>query len=241
MGRYDRIDEVRKYNQNHDNLGRFSSSAGGGAGGPFQKLSHADAVAMAGEMGQNDIPADEVNQLLDRKYGYFGTRNSFTINAKLREAEERGQGDAPALDSDSRTTIETMDRNMKPSTRDIELHRMIGTSFMKALGIDGVDLNSPDANEKLKAAEGKIYENPGYTSSSFDMGDNLFKGKLVTMHINAPKGTKMLVSPARYDNEVDEAEIVLARRTAMVVKSVRAYKTDYGKTKIEAFLDVINE
>ena len=240
MARYDTIDEVRKhaseartfyeilkYNENHDNLGRFTSSGGGGAaaaGGKYQKLSNEDAVAMAEEMGQNDIPTAEVNQMLDRKSGYFGTPNSFQINEDLREAAEKGW-DEPVLDDGSYETVEVLDKNMKPSTRDIQLARMIGDSFLDAMGISD-DISAQDYDEdglkEMQKAVGKVYTNAGYTSTSFDIDSNVFRHKKVQLNINAPKGTKMLVSPDRWsDGEISEAEILLARGTAMKITAIR--------------------
>lgn len=237
MTRYDTIDEIRKhdseartfyeilkFNENHDSLGRFSSSGGGGAaeaGGTYAKLTHEDAIAMAGEMGQNDIPTAEVNQMTDRKDGYFGTPNSFTINEDLREAAEKGW-DEPVLDDGSYETVEVLDKNMKPSTRDVQLARMIGDSFLESLGIDVDPLDYDEKGmEEMQKAIGKVYTNAGYTSTSFDMESNVFKHKPVQLNINAPKGTKMLVSPDRWQGEVEEAEILLARGTAMKITAIR--------------------
>ncbi len=240
MTRYDTIEEVRKhsseartfyeilkYNENHDSLGRFSSSpgaaAGTSAGGKYQKLSHADATAMAGEMGQNDIPKEEVDRMLDRSEGYFGTPNSFTINEKLRMNDPKR--DELAYSEEELKTIDTLDKNMKPSTRDVQLHRMIGDSFLDAMGISD-DISAQDYDEdglkEMQKAVGKVYTNAGYTSTSFDMADNAFKHKKVQLNINAPKGTKMLVSPDRwYDGEIAEAEILLARGSAMKITAIR--------------------
>lgn len=240
MTRYDTIDEVRKhsseartfeeilkFNENHDSLGRFSSSPGGAAGatagGKYQKLTHADAIAMAGEMGQDKIPTAEVNQMLDRGNGYFGTPNSFQINEDLREAAEKGW-DEPVLDDGSYETVEILDKNMKPSTRDVQLVRMLGDSFLKSMGIsDDISTRDYDADglKEMQKAVGKVYTNGGYTSTSFDIDSNVFRGKTVQMNIRAPKGTKMLVSPDIYDGEIAEAEILLARGSAMKITAIR--------------------
>lgn len=239
MNRYDTIDEVRKhaseartfyeilkYNENHDSLGRFSSSSGAAAGtssgGKYQKLTNEDAAAMAGEMGQNNLPPREIMQMTDRADGYFGTPNSFRINKALRINEENGWDDS-GLGKDQKETVKVLDKNMKPSTRDIQLSRMIGDSFLESLGID---VDPLDYDEKgmaeMQKAIGKVYTNAGYTSTSFDMQSNVFGHKPVQLNINAPKGTKMLVSPDRWsDGEIREAEILLARRTAMKVTGIR--------------------
>lgn len=239
MGRYDTIDEVRKhsseartfeeilkFNENHDSLGRFSSSPGGAAGatagGKYQKLTHSDAIAMAGEMGQDDIPKEEVDRMLDRSEGYFGTPNSFTINEKLRMNDPKR--DELAYSEEELKTIDTLDKNMKPSTRDVQLVRMLGDSFLKSMGIsDDISTRDYDADglKEMQKAVGKVYTNGGYTSTSFDIDSNVFRGKTVQMNIRAPKGTKMLVSPDIYDGEIAEAEILLARGSAMKITAIR--------------------
>lgn len=239
MARYDTIDEVRKhasegktfyeilkFNENHDSLGRFASSSGGAsgvsAGGKYQNLSHADAIAMAGEMGQNDIPKEEVDRMLDRGEGYFGTPNSFTINDKLRTNDPKRN--ELAFSEEELKTIDTLDKNMKPSTRDVQLHRMIGDSFLDAMGIsDDISAQNYDEDglKEMQKAVGKVYTNAGYSSTSYDMSENAFKHKKVQLNINAPKGTKMLVSPDRWHDEVSEAEILLARGTAMKITAIR--------------------
>lgn len=235
MSRYDTIDEVRKhasegktfieilkFNENHDSLGRFASSSGGAAGGKYQKLTNEDAVAMAGEMGQNNLPPRDIMQMTDRADGYFGTPNSFRINKALRINEENGWDDS-GLGKNQKETVKVLDKNMKPSTRDVQLVRMMGDSIMESLGID---VDPFDYGEKglaeMQKAIGKVYTNAGYTSTSFDMDSNVFQRKPVQMNINAPKGTKMLVSPDRWsDGEIREAEILLARGTAMKITAIR--------------------
>ena len=256
MGRYDIIEEVRKhaseartfeeilkFNENHDRLGRFASSSGSAAGvagaGKYQKLTHADAIAMAKEMGQDQMSNEDVNQMTDRVSGYFGTRNSFTINEDLRESAENGWDD-PILDDMSYATVEALDRNMRPSTRDIQLARMTGDWFLESLGID-VDPYDYDEKglEEMQKAVGKVFSNGGYSSTSFDIEKNVFKRRPVQLNINAPKGTKMLVSPDQYDGEVSEAEILLARGTAMKVTGIRPKYRNGSAYGIEVDCEVL--
>ena len=256
MGRYDILQEVtgkgriRKFNPNHDNLGRFSSAGGGGG---YQKLSHADAITMAHEMGQDKMSAEDVNQMLDRDHGYFGTGNSFIINEDLRDsAQPRSDlmraifGDEPIMtDDESLKTVDALDRNMKPSTRDVQLIRMIGDSFFDSMGINKGALYEGEekGTEEMQKMVGKVYTNAGYTSTSFNVDDNVFISREVQLNINAPKGTQMLVSPARRYGEVREAEILLARGSTMKITAIRPiYKTEYGTTylkKLEVDCEVL--
>lgn len=254
MSRYDTIEEVRKhaseaktfdeilkFNENHDRLGRFTSSGGGGAAsaGKYQKLTHADAIAMAKEMGQDQMSNADVNQMTDRVAGYFGTRNSFTINEDLRESAENGWDD-PVLDDWSYETVEALDRNMRPSTRNIQLARMTGDWFLESLGIDADPYDYDEKGlEEMQKAVGKVFSNGGYSSTSFDMEKNVFKSRPVKLNINAPKGTKMLVSPERYGDEIAEAEILLARGTAMKVTGIRPKYRNGSAYGIEVDCEVL--
>lgn len=232
--RHDELEEIEKFNPYHDRAGRFSSSNGGGGAaiagagaGKYKEVSNDEVLAMAKSMGQDKMTNEDVNQMLDRRDGYFGTPNSFTINEDLREAAEKGW-DEPVLDDGSYPTVEALDRNMRPSTQDIKLIRLSDDDFLERLGVRGF-ADDDDIVEKMQKTVGKILENGGYTSTSFDIKENVFKQRPVQLNINAPKGTKMLVSPARSygDNDastptkISEAEILLARGTAMKITAVR--------------------
>lgn len=235
--RHDELEEIEKFNPYHDRAGRFSSANGGGAGiaggaaagaqREFKKIDHAEAVAMAKSMGQDprDMDDDDVENILrhlndsgTKAEGYIGTANSFKINRKLRQ-------DVPveSMSEADQKTIEALDRNMKPSPSDIVLYRMIGNSLFETLGIgdiDAMDWEDKKEQAKMMQAIGKVYPNKGYTSTSFQMDDNVFDTRSVQMIIKAPKGTKMLVSPDRDYGEISEAEIVLARNSAMKITNI---------------------
>lgn len=60
--RYDDIEEVRKYNHNHDSRGRFSSASGGGAGssgrGKRGGIGDSNSVIPSGENNAKKLPGD---------------------------------------------------------------------------------------------------------------------------------------------------------------------------------------
>ena len=159
--------------------------------------------------------------------GYFGTGNSFHLNEKLRQGAKLED-----LSPDDRKTCEVLDKNMKPITRDIQLKRMVGGSgFFEKFGINP---NNPDESE-LQKAVGKVYDNKGYSSTSFDIKQNVFKSRNVRLNIDAPKGTKAVIRPGQ-----SEAEILLPRNTGMKVKGIRKTreKNAWGDWKTVYDVDV---
>lgn len=228
-----------QYKENH---GGKASGGSGGSQKPkeYQKLTQEDAQAMAKEMGQDNIDQYEVDHMVSNSggdYGYFSTPNSWDINEVLREGwDPYDKTQADAFRDEDITTIKTLDKNMKPSTRDIELYRKVGNSFYDKFGIS---LDNDSIEEIQEKAVGKIYDNKGYTSTSFDMKENVFKGYPVTLNIKAPKGTPMLVSPDRdFDGDIDEAEILLARNTAMKITGIKPVYADFGDIQLLSGLDV---
>lgn len=191
----------------------------------FKKLTNDDAKDMAKKMGQDpsQIGDEDVKQMNSHNWkGYFGTGNSFEINKNLRDGKK--------LSDDDKKTVEALDRNMKPSTESVKLNRMVDNSFFDSLGID---------ESNYQAAEGKVYANKGYSSTSYDMKANVFKSRNVQLNINAPKGTKMLVSTRRdWDGNPDEAEILLARNTAMKITGIKKVGSGWG-TSYEVDCEVI--
>ena len=172
-------------------------------------MDEADVRAMQREMGQDRLTREDVNQVnRHRGGGYFGTSNSFHLNEALRSGKRPED-----LNEDDRKTVEAMDRNMQPLSRDIKLTRMVGDGFFEQFGIDP---SGPVSDEALKSIEGKVYENKGYSSTSYDLSQNIFKGRKFVLNIDAPAGTPALIRPG-----LNEAEIALARNTSLRVKGVR--------------------
>lgn len=197
-------------------------AAAGAAGGEkapeekaeYKEVTKDDVAAMAKKMGQDSISQEDIDQMeahgnFQNRGGYFGTGHSFDMNKKLRADQSLDD-----FNDDDRKTIETLDRNMKPCPDNIKLHRTMGTSVLEQLGLDKAEaLNGNDA--ELQKAVGKVFQSGGFTSTSYDMKENVFQGRQVKLNINAPKGTKMLVRP-----NGEEAEILLARNTAMHITGI---------------------
>jgi hypothetical protein len=239
---------LNQYKEKHGGKveeGSGGSAASGGSSKPkhYKKLTNDEALAMAKEMGQ------EPDQISEEDYdamtgghggsGYFQTCNSFDINRTLRD---EGIGGLTIADYE---TVRALDRNMKPSTRDVQLDRGVGTSFFDYFGIDVDvwDISEGDVERLKEAATGKIYENAGFTSTSFDPNKNVFKGSTVKLNIKAPKGTPMLVSPTRGGwpeaDQIEEAEILLARGTAMKITKVKTTHDKWGEVKVEVDCEVL--
>lgn len=206
----------------------------------YKKINNAEAESMAKEMGQTR------DQMSEKDYddmtgweGYINTGNSFSINQQLRD----GVKIKDMSDSDRRA-CEALDRNMKPSTKDIKVGRMCGDSILERLGIkDSWDI-SGISDKDLEALKGKVTSQEGYSSTSFDMKENVFGGRPVKMNINVPKGAKMLISPTRdWDDRIREAEIILPRDCPMKITGARKkkVKNSWGETQtiIELDIDVL--
>lgn len=188
----------------------------------YKTLNKTTANEMRHEMGQSrtQIGETDYKSMVGKTWGqgYFQTSNSFEINEMLRDGVQISK--MPPADQE---TIKTLDKHMKPSTQDIKLHRMADENFLQNLGFDGWDLPS---KSEAKSFEGKVFENKGYSSTSYDGGKNVFNDRPIQLNINAPKGTKMLISPTG-----EEAEVLLARSSAMKITKSRI--NSQGKLEID--------
>jgi len=204
----------------------------------YKKISQQEALDMAKEMGQDkiDITDPDAGEL----NGYFQTGASFSLNKALRKGINPMTG-VHDLSEQQRNTVEVMDRNMKPASRDIKVTRMMA-ELPEGMHLEFGDLFDETAHpipSQLDALVGKVPVNKGYTSTSFDEKYNLFQGYPVKLNINVPKGTPMLISPKRSPTgEVAEAEIALARGTAMKITGAKAV-LDGGAYRIELECDVL--
>lgn len=227
--------EILKFNQNHDSLGRFSSAEGGSASRSFSEIDTDGALKMAREMGQDPEQIDPDDR--EKMRGYFGTPKSWALNKSLREQAAEGN---PPLDV-YRETVDALDRNMQPSSRDIKLIRKTDENTIRALGLSSYDSYTGAPQEELSKLVGKVFENSGYSSTSYDMHQSCFSDRPITLAINAPKGTKMLIRPDRWNGGiVPEAEVLLARGTAMKITGVTVDgKGPYGDQIITIECEVL--
>lgn len=206
----------------------------------YKKISQKEALEMAKEMGQDDIyKTDPDAGELD---GYFQTGASFSLNRALREGINPMTG-VHDLSEQQRNTIEVMDRNMKPASRDIKVTRFM-SELPDGMNIKFVDLFDETAHpiqSQLDSLVGKVPVNKGYTSTSFDEKYNVFKGNPVKMNINVPKGAPMLISPKRTlsTGDIAEAEIALARGTAMKITGAKTVLDKWGSYQIILECDVL--
>ena len=196
--------DVLKSNPNHDRLGRFASTGGGSAPGAsersFKKPTEEDVKRLQAEMGPIDLSGAN----------YFGTTGFRAVNDALRNNNP--------LDEKSQKTVDALDKNMKPSPADLSLDRFMFGGMFEALGLNAKVIESGDEAEASKAV-GKILENKGYTSTTYDAEQIPFPilpGKTILMHINVPKGTNLLIRP-----DLKEAEILLARDTSVKINGVK--------------------
>jgi 8-oxo-dGTP pyrophosphatase MutT (NUDIX family) len=202
----------------------------------YKTPTRSEVHEMAKEMGnsRSDIsPEDYEIMAGENNWGgrYFQSGNAFLLNKALRKAPD---GDLSRLSDSDKKLVETLDKNMKPSTRDIKVTRMVGDSFLRdQLGLR-LDNEGNVDESSLKNAVGKVTVCKSYSSTSYDMGENVFKSRNVKLNINAPKGSKMLVSPTG-----EEAEILLARNTAFHVKGIRQTGMKWGEPQYEIDVDIL--
>lgn len=176
----------------------------------FKTPTRSEVNDMAEEMGQTrDQMSTEDYNTMTGWSGYFQTGNSFDLNEKLRNGKP--------LSDKNKKVVDALDRNMKPSTKDIQVNRMVGESFLR----DQLGIHS-DAD--LQKAVGKVTVCKAYSSTSYDMSENVFSSRNVSLKINAPKGTKMLISPTG-----EEAEILLGRNTAMKINGIKTSTNGWGQ------------
>jgi outer membrane biosynthesis protein TonB len=153
------------------------------------------------QIGQHDYDQIKASWKNGKDCGYFQTGNSFKINYTLRT---KGYD---ALNAKDKKTVDTMDKLMKPAPQAIKATRMAANDFMQAMGLNK-DSSISEWEKQVAGLKGKVYKADNYSSSSYSMKENVFKGKPVKLNITAPKGSKMLISPTG-----QEAEIVFARGT----------------------------
>ena len=222
------FEDILKFNPYHDALGRFTTPNGGSAGS-FKSISVKEATKMKISMGQDLDPYfdDDAKILKNQQSGYFGTRNSFDINRKIRSGEE--------LTAEEQKTVDTIDRLMAPLSEGVKVTRMATASFMETIAkkeYSDLETCSPKDEgkcfEALKSAiVGGTVTESAYMSTSYDASKNNFmKSRGVQIEINVPKGTKALFSPTD-----DEAEILLAKNTSYRIDNI--INRGYGDITME--------
>lgn len=188
----------------------------------YKKVSGQEVREMRQEM-HSDMSFEDRQIVTDRMDGFFQTSNSFRINRKLNNDRE--------LAPEDQRTVDAMDRNMKPMTKNIKVQRMVDTDFLES--ITGKDSWEIDEDTIAGLVGGKV-TNKGFMSTSYDMRENVFRNREVTLNFNVPKGAKAMVSPTG-----EEAEIVLARNTQFKIKGAKMTTDRWGFRKVEIDADVL--
>lgn len=193
----------------------------------FKKINNAEALEMAEEMGQTpEQLGDDYTQVTGWK-GYFGTSNSFKLNSILRNGD--GYDDLNSID---RKTVDAMDRNMAPLSRSIKTQRMVDSEgILESMRKQGIPTD--------ESCVGKVFMDGGFVSSSFNIDENVFKHRDMTMHINAPKGAMAFISPARMAGKVDEAEVVFARSSGFKITGFKTSANEWGRGQIDMYVEIV--
>lgn len=168
---------------------------------------------------------EDAKILTNKSFGYFQTGNSWDINECLRGEK--------IMTEKRLETIEVLDKNMRPINKEMVVVRMADRDYTESLGVD----LTIDSIESIKTKLiGGIVEEKGFMSTSYDIGENVFKYREVRLVMKLPKGTKGMFSPTG-----QEAEFLLARGTKYKINNVidTGEKTFMGVPKIEMHVEIV--
>ena len=192
--------------------------------------------------------SDEDRKIVDSNYnsnGYFQTWNAFEINEALRYAHDNNvsieDGITKTGDNVEKQmqTIDAMDRNMKPTNKDMNVIRLADSNYLNrvlsgavqsgvlnqdvadrledfAKGFKGKISDSDLSALKSALVGGTIHEN-AYASCTYNLSlkDSAFTGRKIKLDMDVKAGTKGMFSPTGR-----ESEFVLDRHSGYDVSDV---------------------
>jgi len=190
---------------------------------------------------------EDIKQVSDDwSTAYFQTGNAFAINDALRKnakdgisieetLRKRGRDDEEI--QGSLKTIETMDRNMRPTNKEMKLLRLTDKSYIRdifananvsskvATAVDNIRISGnlgANQEEYLKELNSKLsglrIKEHGYMSCTYNLSlsDAVFMSRHIALDITAPQGTRGMFSPTGH-----ESEFVGARGSTYDITGVR--------------------
>lgn len=190
---------------------------------------------------------EDIKQVSDDWHtAYFQTGNAFVINTALRKNAKEGvpieetfrkKGKDEEDIQGSLKTIETMDKNMRPTNKEMKLLRLTDGSYIENILINADVSNKVIAavdnirfrgnlgsnqDEYLKELNSKLsglrIQEHGYMSCTYNLSlsDAAFKSRHIALDITAPQGTRGMFSPTGH-----ESEFVGARGSTYDITGVR--------------------
>lgn len=145
--------------------------------------------------------------------GYIGTANSFTINESIRRAVWDDPNGDPLrnLSSANRQVVERLDNAMRPIGRDINVTRFVDWKPGSWSNFDGFKdtLDKIGFDGTSASIEGAVLRFPSFTSTSWNVRQNVFTGRDTQLHIRVPKEARGMIDSRR----TAESEIIFARDT----------------------------
>lgn len=178
---------------------------------------------------------------------YFQSSNSFTINKLLRE-----MGDDASLEdtfsgwqSRNLVTVQTMDRNMLPLNKDINVARMAAYGYlqtiMRGAGFSNDEVRqatfgNQDVIDKMNARlAGTVVYEKQFLSTSYNTNEfnGAFRDRPLKMNIVGKAGTHAMFNPNK-DEWDNESEMVFARGTGH--KLVKFY---YANDKLQVNTETV--
>lgn len=169
------------------------------------------------EMGQNGSEGK----------GYVHTSRAYIINRYLRNGGDFEDAVEAAMgwwnlftESQAKNTIQRMDSQMKPLTRNIQGVRFVGNNFLASLGLPEdtpISTAAQILQTRIAAGNGS-FNDKGYTSFSTDVGKNYFTARPVKVNYKISKGTKAIMTANHEESEGIIARGAQQRMTAVRVK-----------------------
>ena len=181
----------------------------------------------------NSLSKDEKYAIVD--YTGMGYKN---MNGYLRASDKEAfKKSIYAANHDGyQRKIENMTNTLEKSSlkEDVVVHRGIGGSLSKMLGVNNNDLNNRDFQNRLK---GSVFTEKGFFSSGGSTKD-CFGG--VTIHAKVPKGSKgMYVAPISQFS--GEHEFILQRNSSFKITDfIRNDKGQISDLIVELIDQTIN-
>lgn len=176
----------------------------------------------------------EMGQTGNEGKGYVHTSRAYVINRYLRNGGDFEDALNAAMgwsnwftESQANSIIKTMDKQMKPLTRNLQGVRFVGSSFLDSIGLPAdTSLETAASILKSRISLGQAeFSDRGFSSFSTNVEKNYFTSRPVKINYSISKGAKTIMTANH-----DESEGILARGTKQRITAARVV---HGKLEID--------
>lgn len=183
----------------------------------YAKVDWSTHQAIMHEMGQDGSEGK----------GYVHTGRAYIINRYLRNGGDFEDAVEAAMgwwnlftESQAKSTIQRMDSQMRPLTRNIQGVRFVGQEFLNSLGLPaGASINEAANLLQARISKGAgAFSDKGFTSFSTDVDKNVFTSRPIKINYKISKGTKAIMTANHEESEGIIARGASQRMTAVRVK-----------------------